>query len=354
MAVPAGHLATFVHVSDLHIGQLDPTTGHAKQDAYTAHWIQNIPWCDGYLGHSGIALRQLDVFFHRLQQDERAEVIITGDLTTVGMGIEFDLAHRYLGDISTFSPPLRLGLGQKNYADRTILGNHDHWPGRLAKNAIDFAMLDNRPAPPGHSSVPPPASHLPSLPDVDRVPVGTRGGYVLFVRLDSDADVDPKGHDRLFARAAFESQLTKARQILASPRPASQYRVLLLHHSPANPDYVLGMSARMRAKLEKFLDDTDIRVVLTGHMHEPEWSQFTAGTTPCLEARCGTTTQRDTFAASWFPRTAPMNTLLVHRLFEVTPSGAVAWEVETYVRTKKGFVPHTDPRYAPRRITIWP
>ena len=167
------------------------------------------------------------------------------------------------------------------------------------------------------------------------------GASVVLIRVDSDADVRPKGSHRLFARASFRSQLKAALKLLPTPPTEREVRVLLVHHSPSCGTFHLGMSGRMRKELEDFLVQTDTRVVLTGHVHEPQTRPRLPAGTRYLEARCGTTTQLDVIPQGWKVRNPPppSNTLLVHRLTERTPGGAMDWGVETYVRGRSGFVP---------------
>lgn len=57
-----------------------------------------------------------------------------------------------------------------------------------------------------------------------------------------------------------------------------------------------------------------------------------------LEARCGTTTQRDFLPAGWSAgkkQLAP-NTALVHRLFRLN-DGRVEWKTDLYIRSVRGF-----------------
>lgn len=343
MVRPAGHLATFVHISDLHFGELDPQTGGATLDAATEDWIAQRPWFDGYLGHSGAALRHLDQFFDTIQTDEGAQLIVTGDLTTVGGAAEFDLARRYLEARSTFFPPLQLGLGVKDYATRSIPGNHDHWPGRRATGPLDAVMFGR----PGR-----PSGFPGGCPDLTTVPLAA-GARVVFVRVDSDADVHPKGSHRLFARGRFRSQLNGARALLRTPPDSREVRVLLVHHSPSCGTFHLGMSRGMRSELESFLADTDTRVLLTGHVHEAQADPRVPASGRYLEARCGTTTQLDVIPPGWRKRSVPppSNTLLVHRLTERTPGGAMDWSVETYVRARHGFT--LQARQRPASIKVW-
>src|SRR2546426_567955 len=89
-------LATFVHVSDLHFGDVDPPTF----DAVAPNLWAKCHWFDGLLGHSGRALGSLDAFFNNLRENlreaEPVRLLVTGDVTTVGKEKQFEMADRYL------------------------------------------------------------------------------------------------------------------------------------------------------------------------------------------------------------------------------------------------------------------
>src|SRR5947208_511507 len=88
-------LATFVHISDLHFGDIDPTTKNAVAPPY---WAKMGEPFDGLLGHSYRSLVRLEQFVANLKKTEETEVrlIVTGDLTTWAASSQFDLASTFL------------------------------------------------------------------------------------------------------------------------------------------------------------------------------------------------------------------------------------------------------------------
>jgi hypothetical protein len=123
----------------------------------------------------------------------------------------------------------------------------------------------------------------------------------------------------------------------------------------------LRMETASRAALDVFLYEQDFAVILSGHTHVPYVRAFEltrAGREiEVLEARAGTTTQRDTIPHSWRTvlrrrpnRTLLENTLLVHRLLD--ESGALIWHTETFVRQPSGFV--RLPMGPEARLQVWP
>ena len=55
-------LATFVQISDLHIGNIDLANGDAEISPAAAQVYMNTPFFDGLLGHHGAALEELESF----------------------------------------------------------------------------------------------------------------------------------------------------------------------------------------------------------------------------------------------------------------------------------------------------
>jgi len=116
-------LATFLHVSDLHVGPRNPSK---PLPGLTPALANRFP---GFLGHSGAALGDLERFVDDLTDlglERGFELVVTGDVTACGADDQFGLANDYLGDEIG---PTQPGLHQLAWKDLAIPGNHDHWPG---------------------------------------------------------------------------------------------------------------------------------------------------------------------------------------------------------------------------------
>ena len=317
-------LRTFVHISDLHIG--DPN--HDSFDAETQLLWSLHPVFDGLLGHSAEAMLRLEEAFFRLKEEEGARLIVTGDLTAIARDEQFDTCERYLE--ATIGRPGDRSLGLREGAQwksLSIPGNHDHWPGRarvFGGPTDRFRRLF-------------PADQLPSCDEVFDL---GENGKLRFIRLNSDASVSPIGARRFFARGAFLDQLKtiEERGLLANLEEA-EVRVLLLHHSPAHEGFVLGMQRASRDALRDFIATKGISLVLTGHNHvpllHPHRIEYKGVTFSCLECRCGTTTQRTEIPYSWRARSRNKrnglglkNSLLVHRIYG--DGNRLEWEVEAH------------------------
>jgi hypothetical protein len=167
--------------------------------------------------------------------------------------------------------------------------------------------------------------------------------------IDTDADVGPYSFNRLLGQGDFVSQLTRLREMLPHVE-AAEIRVLVMHHSlmPPQPEgealpprkripRVLEITPGSRRVLDRLLVELNIRVVLTGHLHVPRLSIISVsnGTerSSILEARCGTTTQRDRYPDEIYSRVAPdrqlpPNTLIVHKIIET--NGSSIWRSEIF------------------------
>ncbi len=342
------HLATFVHISDLHFGDINPTTGENTYDAMAPKIWANNSQFDGLLGHRYIALKRLAEFFHSKHRDEGAQLIVTGDLTCVGKDEQFDTANEYLGAL--LQPPKGrcLGLAVGDWKDRAVPGNHDHWPG--------MSWMFGGPTPAL-------GTHFPHLPFISPPIALSTGQQLRFVGINTDADVWPYGRDRLLARGVFHNQLHLAAGHMANlGLPCrNEICVLLLHHSHEWPGATLRMTTASRQALNTFIAEQSIAVLLCGHTHVPYVGSNSVthqgSTIEFLEARCGSTTQWDIIPYNWKTlwgtrpkRNLQANTLIVHRLRE--ENREIKWRAETYQRKPHGFEKATGPNLEDE-LTVW-
>jgi hypothetical protein len=326
-------LKTFVHVSDLHIGQIDPRSGDANVSVPASVVYQSFPWLDGLLGHHGRALRDLQEFCdHLVDQGESFELLVTGDLTRCGDPNEIATVRRFLASTVDLNPPLGnlVGLNLKTMPPASITGNHDNWGG--SNHPVGGGPLAARTLVPN------------DMPFVLRYAL-PNGRRLLLSGIDTDAQIKPWGMKRVYAIGSFQQQLVALEQLLPSRRPGD-IRVLLAHHSMARTSFRLRMDAGSRAALSAFLSNHGFSILLSGHTHHRMFSSLPVsgrnGSSHVEELTCGSTTQHDQVPYSWrnligkLPsRRWPDNTLIVHRLYG-TP-GATRWEAQAYVRTTRGF-----------------
>jgi calcineurin-like phosphoesterase family protein len=333
-------LCTFMHISDLHIGDPDPNTGDSRVKG-PPPWWDRFHWLDGFLGHHRIALEQLAHAFYQLRDGENARLIVSGDLTSAGAPSQFQHVRNYLTGWWKVGGLDPIGLDVRDALDFAVPGNHDHWPG---DDSIVGGPTDAL------------RQTFPELPFV-RGPIALDGGRSLILAgIDSDADVNPNGSERVLARGDFLSQLASLSGALGEP-DEQQIRVLLMHHSRMyhGPDgLILRVSRDSQDSLNAFIKAHDIAVILAGHVHLPDSavSPFDAGQASwdVLEARCGTTSVRSQAPPGWpQDNRLAQNTFLVHRL--VATAGLIQWWTNYYLRTELGFV---DQGLLVAPLAVWP
>ncbi|MGW8393050.1 metallophosphoesterase family protein [Pseudoduganella sp. HUAS MS19] len=329
-------LATLLHISDLHIGSIDPTTGDAAVSAAVQLGLDNFPLFDGLLGHHAKALRELAEFVNGMRDnDEKFQIIVTGDLSRQGDAPELALARRFFESEIDLSPPNGRFVGLHTGGNTlTIPGNHDHWAG---------VALPIGATPSNYYHY-----FIRSLPAFRTIPLGRKGHVLTLIEIDSDADVPPNSIQRAFARGSFRSQLLKLDQALA-PQEDFEVRVLVIHHALTWTNFGLAMTASTKAELDRFLPQHGIRVILCGHTHSASMRRHYAGSRECWECGAGSTTQFDTVPLKWRRRLRKQhmailkpNSLILHRIFDV--EGRLEWSATTYVRTATGFLPTYPPR----------
>jgi hypothetical protein len=73
----------FLHVSDLHMGEIDPTS--AVWNAPTPRYTQHLELLKGQWGHHYLALRRLKEFYDALVlKEQNVKIIMSGDATSFG------------------------------------------------------------------------------------------------------------------------------------------------------------------------------------------------------------------------------------------------------------------------------
>jgi len=331
-------LATLLHISDLHVGVPDAQTGDAVLSPLVSAAYQHCTWLDGLLGHHSQALEDLEEFLENelRSKNEDPHIVITGDLTRVGDAAELQLAQQYIDSAIVLGTPTvgRLTGLAANGSSTAIPGNHDHWGGT--------------PPPSGGAGSTAYAQMALNLPDVVYPPVTlSNGRQLVFIRVDSDADVPARSLHRTLAIGEFLHHIQAALPLQA-PAP-EEVRVMLIHHSWAQSGVFLRMGTASKAALGRLLQQHGITVVLTGHAHGPWMAPILAGSGagsgPVYELRCGTTTQYDVLPKTWLYRATqalpgfqqpprPGNTLIVHRLREL--DDGTWWHATVYGRGPKG------------------
>lgn len=344
--VVESRLLSVVQISDLHFGSTvkGGTIPAAALLRASSHF-------EGWLDHHQQGVRQLAQFFRGVRpRDPAALLAVSGDLTSNGADPQFALIEDFLGGSGPQSA-FGFGLGVTNWRERTIPGNHDHWPG------------SNFPAGPPSLGF---ARCFPNaFPAVQPLIPLANGVTVRFILVNSDADVGWLSYDRFAGRGRFDSQFAVLDRVLP-PVTKGEIRVMLVHHAVADdrtPTQVgrvpfprrggpprhaqfLEIDPISLALMERALVRHSVRVVMTGHLHEPRLTEMTATdgskSLSVLETRCGTTTQQDQFPPHMLTklqpgRSLPPNSLILHEL--VLRGDQLIWRASIHWRSAgSGFV----------------
>lgn len=329
-------LATLLHISDLHIGSLDPNTGDAAISQAVQFGLDNFPIFDGLLGHHATGLRALAEFVEDLRaSDEKFQILVTGDLSRNGDAHELALARRFFESEIDILPPNGDYVGL-HAAGKVIAipGNHDHWAGisvPIGATPSNFYHYFIR-----------------SMPAIRSLPLGNQGHELSLIELDSDADVRPNSIQRTYARGSFGSQLQLLDAML-EPRKVREVRALLIHHARTWTGFSLAMSHATKHALDNFLQQHEIAVILCGHTHKAAVRRHYAGARECWECGAGSTTQFDAVPRKWRVRlrkpdsvNLEPNALMLHRIFDT--DGRLDWVTTTYHRSAMGFASTHPPR----------
>jgi len=337
-------LHTLFHVSDLHVGEIDADGYPGLPDAIVKRWWRIHKECYGFLGHTFQAMRQLEEFFADATAGVPTTLVVTGDLTTCGADAEFDIATAFLTNEATFPSGRSVGLRATDVLGRSVPGNHDHWPGRQwilgPRNERLLRVFPDRPFKP----------QIVNLSDANRL---------IIFGINTDEDVHGFGPSRLFGRAKCVSQLIALEeQLKAFDDADGDIRVLLLHHSRMHQERRLGLTTATLDRLNRVIEKGRISALLCGHLHVPavKIQRIADAQTSwnLIEARCGTTLQRDIVPESWVQAgfasaTLEPNNLLVHQIVEL--DGAIEWRTASYTRTDRGF--REQPLADNGPVTLW-
>lgn len=324
-------LATLVHISDLHIGDVDPSSGNARPTRLAANVVKNLTYFDGLLGHQARSLQDLARFWSSFQRPQEGEfgLVVTGDYTRCGSGSEFGTATQYLTgqiNLATARYPTLTGLSLGS-VPRGIPGNHDHWGGTNFPWSGSPTLFGG-------------TNLAPSMPCIWPAVPMANGRSLVVCAVDSDADVSPTGFNRFRAIGSFQSQLASLAPMLGA-NPGNEVRVLMVHHSWNHQGRILRMTGASKVAMHNFVVAHGIKVVLSGHTHGVKMLPIANGGPPdAHELCCGTTTQLDHVPYDWATlmgtvpnRKWPDNTLLVHTLWD--RSGTLIWEAQPWYRNNQ-------------------
>ncbi|MCP3871176.1 MAG: metallophosphoesterase [Gammaproteobacteria bacterium] len=241
---------SFAHLSDLHLS--DP--GCVKPgDLLNKRLLGYLSWRSHRRKEHRMEV--VDALVRDLENLNPRHIVITGDLTHLGLPEEFAQVSRWLNSLG--SP-----------GEVTVIpGNHETyiktpWAGTLGR-WTPYMVSDGAAAPAG--------GLFPSL----RV----RGG-IAFIGTSSARPSAPF----LAVGSLGSTQLHDLKHLLAESGRRGLFRVLLIHHPPLKETLGRRKSLTDSKALRAVLRRQGVELVLHGHAHRPAWGllKTVAGTTPVV------------------------------------------------------------------------
>lgn len=289
-------MITLFHFSDLHIGKDPCSVG--SLDARSSHRVPNpFPtWC----GHDERVAQDLSGFMEKIRKiNNFAKIIISGDLTCMGRGLEFGCAHRYLHATWRIKkyPNIKIGLISNGENTYTIPGNHDFWDGTILNSSLDRQILK---------------AHFWQPPWVYEIKNGNMAIHL--VGLDSCSGLPSMSLNQVLANGSLSQEhLDEATRKLDSKKKLAPtqginliIRVVLLHHQISKID------PKSYCFLEQWFMKNNINIILSGHSHRPS---ILSKTNCPIEFVCGTTLQAGIF--KWVLPSKKPNHFYMHVLKRV-------------------------------------
>lgn len=311
-----------LQISDLHIGEKPQGVGASGPGAASGQPTR----MPSERGHNYGVADSLSQWWEKLAKAiPSAMVVVTGDLTRLGEGLEFGCAHSFCHRSWLMDPQARykVGLNAGSLA-LTVPGNHDFWDGLHWPFHI-YLYRDVL------------GSHFWPLPWLEPVTDPARNGLEIHVAgIDSCSGLWNISPRQVIGRGAIDrNHLHDAQNLLqnellnARIRGASLVvRVALLHHPPEL------LTTQSQSELDNWLRSNDVHVVLCGHVHTHSRPQH-----PRLPyiLRCGTTLQSGTW--NTLPGLEP-NHFYHHTVTRLDPQQLrVRWETRAWWHTGMDWTP---------------
>jgi predicted phosphodiesterase len=298
-----------MHLSDLHIEDHPIAIGSTSPRSLGR---APYPW-PSKRGHDERVANDLSIFFQQLSKShENIKILVSGDLTRVGGGLDFGCCHRFLhASWNIKKPIIKAGLKSNCNILYTVPGNHDFW------NTIILNPYLNR------QILPPNFWGLPWI-----AKFRLNGLEIHLLGIDSCSGLSSLSFHQLIAFGAIhDDQLSVGVELFEDALKDSGHdnidvivRVVMIHHS------IKRLEKSSRKKFISWLINNDVSIVLTGHDHNPHIPGNKQS--PPYELCCGTTLQAGT--STKLPAKVP-NHFFMHSIKnDGTSSSQVHWHTKEW------------------------
>lgn len=186
----------------------------------------------------------LDALLHDLQLTRPDHIVVTGDLTHIGLHDEFRQARRWLESLGSSSQVTVIPGNHDTYVRSSWMQSFSHWQAYMAS---DKALSDSQ-----------------QQPGLDQLFPSLRiRGPVAFIGLSSAVPSAPF----LAVGSLGASQLQRLEQYLQETRKAGLFRVIMLHHPPVPGEEKWRKRLTDAAALCEVIGREGAELVLHGHSH---------------------------------------------------------------------------------------
>lgn len=246
----------FAHLSDPHLSSLD---GVRLRQLLNQRLLGYLSWRHRRRGEHRQEV--LDALVHDLAAQQPDQILITGDLTHLGLPEEFQQVAHWLRQLG---PPAAITV---------IPGNHDTYIPTTWRDTFawwaPYMASDAAPAPLMVSG-----DHRHLFPSL-RI-----RGPVAFIGLSSAHHSPPFFASGRLGRA----QLRRLHELLVQTGTQQLFRIVLLHHPPIANAVAWRKRLTDQAALRALLRETGVELVLHGHAHVAAWEQLPTltGTAPVI------------------------------------------------------------------------
>lgn len=246
MPEAVSHGFRFVQISDPHLTSL---RGVRLSDLMNKRLLGYLSWLKRRRKEHQRPV--LDALIRDLEDCAPEHLIVTGDLTHIGLPSEFQQAYEWLS-----------GLGSPQQVT-VIPGNHEAY----AKTGWNQTLARWQPYMASDSTEPQAGSPFPSL----RI-----RGPAAIIGLSSAVPTAP-----FLATGRIDAdQLRQLPSLLDKTRARGLFRILVLHHSPVAGTDKWRKRLTNAAALQQILEHHGAELVLHGHSHRTVWSSLPSLTGP--------------------------------------------------------------------------
>ena len=231
----------FAHLSDPHLTTL-------KQIPWSALINKRLMGYISWKTHRRAEHRRevLDLLRSSLQEHHLDHIVVTGDLTHLGLPQEFQEARQWLDSLNSIADTTVIPGNHETYIPTSYQATLKQWTPYFQSDSQEFIK------------------QAPSEKDTPCFPSLRLRGPVAFIGVSSACPTPP-----FLATGRIDSkQMGDLEQILRSPSLKGFFKVLLIHHPPIPGSTRWRKRLTNAAQLSHILSQHPVNLILHGHTHQ--------------------------------------------------------------------------------------